>query len=61
MKGYYRRGSAYVSLNQWDMAVKDFKQVCKLLPNDKEARSKYDITLKEYKLMEFAKCLNYSD
>jgi len=28
-----------------------------MLPNDKEAREKYNITLKEFKEREFAKCI----
>ena len=40
-KGYYRRGSAHVALNQLAEAVKDFKQVCKLEPQNKDARDKY--------------------
>lgn len=35
--------------------------MCKLLPNDKDARNKYEITLKEHKLRQFAACLNYGD
>ena len=31
-KGYYRRGSAHVALNQLAEAVKDFKKVCQLEP-----------------------------
>jgi len=61
VKAYYRRGSAYVALGQLDLAVKDFKTVCKLMPTDKDAREKYEMTLKEYKLREFAKCLSYDE
>jgi serine/threonine-protein phosphatase 5 len=43
------------------LAVQDFKTVCKMLPSDKEARQKYETTLKEYKLREFAKCLGYDN
>ena len=43
-KAYYRRGSAYVALGQLDLAVKDFKKVCQLSPNDKDAREKYAMT-----------------
>ena len=50
VKAYFRRGSAYVALNQLDLAVKDFKQVCKLEPANKDARLKYDMTLKEHRL-----------
>ena len=56
-KAYYRRGSAYVALGQLDLAVKDFKKVCQLLPNDKDARDKYTLTQKEWKAREFAKCI----
>jgi hypothetical protein len=31
-KGYFRKGSAHVALAQLDLAVKDFKQVCKMMP-----------------------------
>jgi len=41
--------------------VKDFKQVCKLMPSDKDAREKYEVTLKEHKLREFSKCIGYDD
>jgi serine/threonine-protein phosphatase 5 len=42
VKGYYRCGSAYLALGQLDLAVKEFKQVCKLIPQDKDARDKYE-------------------
>jgi len=61
VKGYFRRGSAYVALNQLDLAVQDFKTVCKMEPKNKDARDKYELTLKEHKLREFAKCLGYDN
>ncbi len=61
VKAYYRRGSAYVALGQLDLAVKDYKHLCKLLPQDKEAREKYTFTLKEHKAREFAKCIEKDD
>jgi serine/threonine-protein phosphatase 5 len=42
-------------------AVKDFKQVCKLEPQNKDAREKYATTLKEHKEREFAKCIQKDD
>jgi serine/threonine-protein phosphatase 5 len=39
------------------LAVKDFRKVCQLLPNDKDAREKYAMTQKEWKAREFAKCI----
>ncbi len=44
VKGYYRRGQAYVALRQLKNAVADFKTVCKMQPSNKDAREKYDIT-----------------
>lgn len=32
VKAYYRRGSAQVALGHYDLAVKDFKTVCKMEP-----------------------------
>jgi hypothetical protein len=48
-------------LNQLAEAVKDFKKVCQLLPNDKDARDKYQLTMKEHKAREFAKCIEKDD
>ena len=56
-KAYYRRGSAYVALNQYDLAVKDFKAVCKMEPSNKDAREKYELTLKEHKLRQLQKAI----
>jgi serine/threonine-protein phosphatase 5 len=39
-KGYYRRGTALFAINKTKDARKDFKAVCKLVPNDKDARSR---------------------
>mmetsp|Transcript_22409 Transcript_22409/g.25499 ORF Transcript_22409/g.25499 Transcript_22409/m.25499 type:complete len:538 (-) Transcript_22409:42-1655(-) len=39
-KGYYRRASARFALNKVKLARKDFRQVCKLKPKDRDARSK---------------------
>jgi serine/threonine-protein phosphatase 5 len=50
VKAYYRRGSAQVALGHLDLAVKDFKTVCKMEPQNRDARDKYEATLKEHKL-----------
>lgn len=39
-KGYYRRASAKFALNKFKLARKDFRQVCKIKPKDRDARSK---------------------
>jgi serine/threonine-protein phosphatase 5 len=41
-KAYYRQGSAHLALNQHELAVQDFKKVCKLDPKNKDARDKYE-------------------
>jgi hypothetical protein len=46
-----------VALGQLDLATQDFKQVCKLMPSDKDARDKYQLTMKEFREREFAKCI----
>jgi tetratricopeptide (TPR) repeat protein len=39
-KAFYRRASACFALNKFKLARKDFKQVCKLKPKDRDARAK---------------------
>lgn len=46
IKAYYRRGCAYLALTQIASAVKDFRKVCKIVPKDKDARLKYNETVK---------------
>lgn len=50
-----------MALNHLAEAVKDFKMVCKLEPQNKDAREKYQTTLKEHKEREFAKCIQKDD
>lgn len=52
-KAYYRLGSANMALNKFDLAIQNFKQVCKMQPNNKDARSKYDETVKIHRLRQF--------
>lgn len=49
IKGFYRKGQAYVALRQMKHAVLAFKQVCKLQPQNRDAREKYEVTLKAHK------------
>lgn len=60
-KAYYRLGSANLALNKFDLAIQNFKIVCKMQPNNKDARSKYEETLKEHRLRQFQSCLGYND
>lgn len=56
IKGYYRRGSAYFSMGKFKEAIADLKTVCRIVPNDKEAKSKLATAQKEFKAMKFAEC-----
>lgn len=61
VKAYYRKGSAHLALNQIDLAIKDFRQVCKMQPNNKDAREKYDEAVKEQKLRMFQEAMAYEE
>ncbi|KAK9665924.1 hypothetical protein RND81_14G146200 [Saponaria officinalis] len=39
-KGYYRRGAAYLAMGKFKEALKDFQQVKRLCPNDRDAAGK---------------------
>ena len=39
-------------------AIRDLKTVCRLYPNDKEAKQKLQIAQKEFKAIKFAECLS---
>ena len=56
IKGYYRRGSAYFSMGKFKEAIKDLKAVCRIVPNDKEAKQKLQSAQKEFKALKFAEC-----
>ena len=47
-----------VDSNSWFVRLKQFLQV---EPQNKDAREKYQITLKEHKEREFAKCIQTED
>lgn len=49
VKGYYRKGQAYVSMRKLKEATDAFLQVCKMQPKNADARSKYELTKKEYR------------
>ena len=49
VKGYYRKGQAYVAMRKLKEAVEAFLIVCKLEPKNADARSKYELTKKEHR------------
>jgi serine/threonine-protein phosphatase 5 len=56
-KAYYRRGSANFALNRLHDAMKDFTQLCKLAPNDADARAKLKATKQKIQQEKFAKAI----
>merc|ERR1712228_256202 len=56
-KGYYRRGTAYLALNRNKEALKDFTSLCKLAPNDKDAREKLKLCQKKVQTERFEKAI----
>ena len=56
-KSYYRRGSAHFALTHYKDARKDFRQVCKLHPKDRDARAKLQACEKAVKEAAFAKAI----
>lgn len=56
-KGWYRRGSANLALGRSKDALRDFTQLCKLAPQDKDAREKLRECQKQVKQENFAKAI----
>lgn len=52
-KGWYRRGTAYLALGRPKDAMKDFTQLCKLVPQDKDAREKLKSCQKQVQTAKF--------
>jgi len=52
-KGWYRRASAYMGLGRLKDALKDFTQLCKLAPQDKDAREKLKACQKQVQQEKF--------
>mmetsp|Transcript_14455 Transcript_14455/g.20380 ORF Transcript_14455/g.20380 Transcript_14455/m.20380 type:complete len:553 (-) Transcript_14455:96-1754(-) len=56
-KAYYRKASAHFALHKYKAARKDFRQVCKLKPKDRDARAKLKEVEKAIKEDLFAKAI----
>ena len=57
VKGYYRRASANMALGRLKEAIRDFKAVSNVVPNDKGAAEKLVICQKEQRRIEFEKAI----
>lgn len=54
MKAYYRRGSALFALGKYKEAIRDLKAVCKIVPEDTDAKKKLQMAQKELRSIQFA-------
>lgn len=61
VKAYYRRAQAYVLLKQFENAVLDFKMVCKLQPDNQEAKAKLADTEKMQMLSKLQQSALYEE
>eukprot|EP01036_Dinobryon_divergens_P048033 gene48033-64455_t len=57
VKSYYRRGSANFALGKLKLALKDFKAVVKIVPNDPEAKKKLAACEKAARQEAFSKAI----
>lgn len=58
IKAYYRRGSAYMALGKYKDALRDFKSVRQLKPNDRDALEKFKAAEKEVKREAFERAIH---
>lgn len=56
-KGWYRRGSANLALGRPKDALQDFTTLCRLAPQDKDAREKLKLCQKQVQQDKFAKAI----
>ena len=61
VKGYYRKGQAYVALHQMKSAVAEFKTVCKMQPQNRDARQKLEVTQKAHREQLLAAAIVYEE
>ncbi|KND03223.1 uncharacterized protein SPPG_02278 [Spizellomyces punctatus DAOM BR117] len=61
IKGYYRRAVGNMALGKVKEAVKDFRAVCRVAPNDTDARKKLSECEKELKRRTFEAAIAFED
>ncbi|KAM3717945.1 Serine/threonine-protein phosphatase [Dirofilaria immitis] len=57
-KGYYRRATAYMALGKLKLALKDYDTLRKALPNNADAKQKYDECQKLMRKIAFEKAIS---
>uniref|UniRef100_A0A8R1TVT2 protein-serine/threonine phosphatase n=1 Tax=Onchocerca volvulus TaxID=6282 RepID=A0A8R1TVT2_ONCVO len=58
LKGYYRRATAYMALGKLKLALKDYDMLRKALPNNADAKQKYDECQKLMRKLAFEKAIS---
>lgn len=61
VKGYYRRGAAFLAMGRFKDALKDFKQVVKIVPRDPDAMKKLRECEKAVQKMRFEEAIASND
>lgn len=61
VKGYYRRGAAHLAMGKFKDALKDFKQVAKIVPRDPDAMKKLRECEKAVQKMRFEEAIATND
>lgn len=61
VKAYYRRAISYLAITKYKDALKDFKTVCKRVPNDKDAKLKMQECEKIVRRVDFLKAIEVGD
>ncbi|KAJ8606595.1 hypothetical protein MRB53_040824 [Persea americana] len=61
VKAYYRRAVSYVSITKHKDAFKDFKKICQLVPNDKQAKNRMSECNKLIRRLAFEEAIEVDD
>ena len=61
VKAYYRKATAHILLGKFKEALKDLTTLVKLVPNDADAKAKYDACNKEVSRIRFLNAINSPD
>ncbi|KAF8539253.1 Metallo-dependent phosphatase-like protein [Trichophaea hybrida] len=61
IKAYYRRAISHLAITKQKEALKDFRTVCKMAPNDKDAKLKLQECEKIVRRMDFLKAIELGD
>jgi len=60
-KAYYRRAAAHMALGKYKLALRDYERVCKVRPNDKDAKLKFTECRKIVQQIAFNKAISVED